>query len=84
MHYLRSSVSFYFFNTFKLCRILYNDISYYDDKNTQGDNESLESAQKNKKKIGAAESDPSTTGPAETLREEAAQDTGEGDSKEPA
>ncbi|MGE3859257.1 MAG: hypothetical protein AB7F53_04655 [Nitrososphaeraceae archaeon] len=59
-------------------------MSYSDDKNTQGDNESLESVQKNQKKVGAAESDPSTTGPAETLREEATQNTGEGDSKEPA
>ena len=37
-----------------------------------------------RKKVGAAESDPSTTGPTETLREEAAQNTGESDSKEPA
>ncbi|HET8793073.1 MAG TPA: hypothetical protein VFM31_04720 [Nitrososphaeraceae archaeon] len=59
-------------------------MSYSDDKNTQSDSESLESAQKNQKKVGAAASDPSTTGPAETLREEAAQNTGESESKEPA
>ena len=59
-------------------------MSYSDEKNSQSDNENLESAQKNQKKVGAAESDPSTTGPTETLREEAAQNTGEDESKEPA
>jgi hypothetical protein len=59
-------------------------MSYSDNENTQSDNESLESAQKNQKKVGAAASDPSTTGPAETLREESAQNTSESDSKEPA
>ena len=59
-------------------------MSYSDEKNSQSDNENLESAQKNQKKVGAAESDPSTTGPAETLREEAAQNTSEDESKEPA
>jgi hypothetical protein len=59
-------------------------MSYSDEKKNQHDNENLESAQKNQKKVGAAESDPSTTGPAETLREEAAQNTDDGDSKEPA
>lgn len=59
-------------------------MSYSDNKNTQSDSESLESAQKNQKKVGAAGSDPSTTGPAEPLREEAAQNTDESDSKEPA
>ncbi|MDW0135001.1 MAG: hypothetical protein QOK88_05815 [Nitrososphaeraceae archaeon] len=33
----------------------------------------LEEAQKNQKKAGAAENDPETTGPAENLREEAAE-----------
>jgi hypothetical protein len=33
----------------------------------------LDEAQKNQKKAGAAESDPATTGPAENLREEAAE-----------
>jgi hypothetical protein len=38
------------------------------------DNDSgLEEAQKNQKKAGAAENDPETTGPAESLREEAAE-----------
>ena len=59
-------------------------MSYSDEKNSQDDNENLESAQKNQKKVGAAASDPSTTGPAEILREEAAQNTGEDESKEPA
>jgi hypothetical protein len=59
-------------------------MSYSDEKNSQSDSENLESAQKNQKKVGAAESDPSTTGPAETLREEAAENTGDGDSREPA
>ena len=40
--------------------------------NNEG-NENLENAQKNQKKIGAAEDDPETTGPAENLREEAAE-----------
>jgi hypothetical protein len=33
----------------------------------------LDEAQKNQKKAGAAETDPETTGPAENLREEAAE-----------
>jgi len=33
----------------------------------------LEEAQKNQKKAGAGENDPETTGPAENLREEAAE-----------
>jgi hypothetical protein len=37
------------------------------------DDKELEEAQKNQKKVGAAESDPHTTGPAENLREEAAE-----------
>ena len=35
--------------------------------------ENLDNAQKNQKRVGAAESDPETTGPAENLREEAAE-----------
>ena len=35
--------------------------------------ENLDKAQKNQKRVGAAESDPETTGPAESLREEAAE-----------
>jgi hypothetical protein len=47
--------------------------------------EDIESAQKNQKKIGAAEDDPETSGPAENLREEAAEMTDEDqDEKEPA
>jgi hypothetical protein len=53
--------------------------------NTIESNENIETAQKNQKKIGAAEDDPETTGPAENLREEAAEmvDKDE-DSNEPA
>ena len=40
---------------------------------TNESNENIETAQKNQKKIGAAENDPETTGPAENLREEAAE-----------
>ena len=46
--------------------------------------EDIESAQKNQKRVGAAENDPETTGPAENLREEAAEMTDEDqDEKEP-
>lgn len=53
--------------------------------NTNESNENIETAQKNQKKIGAAEDNPETTGPAENLREEAAEmvDKDE-DSNEPA
>ena len=37
----------------------------------------LEKTQKNQKQIGAAESDPSTTEPADKLREEAAENVDE-------
>jgi hypothetical protein len=47
--------------------------------------ENLDKAQKNRKRIGAAESDPETSGPAENLREEAAEAVDEEeDSSEPA
>jgi hypothetical protein len=59
-------------------------MSYSEENSNQNTSEELESAQKNQKKVGSAESDPSTTGPAENLREEAAQNTGEDDSQEPA
>jgi hypothetical protein len=50
-----------------------------------GEEKDLESAQKDEKKIGKAASDPKTRGPAEALREEAAEMTDESeDSKEPA
>lgn len=52
--------------------------------NNEG-NENIESAQKNQKKVGAAEDNPETTGPAENLREEAAEMVDEDeDSSEPA
>ena len=45
----------------------------------------LEQAQKNQKQVGSAESDPSTGGPADKLREEAAGDVDEDqESSEPA
>jgi len=59
-------------------------MSYSEENSNQNNSEELESAQKNQKKVGSAESDPSTTGPAENLREEAAQNTSEDDSQEPA
>lgn len=47
--------------------------------------EDIESAQKNQKKIGSAEDNPDTSGPAENLREEAAEMVDEDeDSWEPA
>ena len=47
--------------------------------------EDIESAQKNQKKIGAAENDPETSGPAENLREEVGEMTDKDqDEKEPA
>lgn len=49
------------------------------------ESEDIETAQKNQKKIGAAENDPETSGPAENLREEAADMVDEEeDSSEPA
>jgi hypothetical protein len=39
----------------------------------KNESEDIETAQKNQKKIGAAENDPETSGPAENLREEAAE-----------
>ena len=52
---------------------------------TNENNEDIETAQKNQKKIGAAEDDPETTGPAENLREEAAETVDKDeDSNEPA
>ena len=47
--------------------------------------ENLDEAQKNQKRVGAAESDPETTGPADNLREEAAETVNEEEgSSEPA
>lgn len=47
--------------------------------------EDIESAQKNQQKIGSAEDNPNTSGPAENLREEAAEMVDEDeDSQEPA
>ena len=59
-------------------------MSYSEENSNQNSSEELESAQKNQKKVGSAESDPSTTGPADNLREEAAENTGEDESQEPA
>jgi hypothetical protein len=48
-------------------------------------NDSLQSAQKDQRKIGKAASDPGTTGPSENLREEAAEMTDEEEeTEEPA
>ena len=53
--------------------------------NRKEDNQDIESAQKNQRKVGAAEDDSETSDPAENLREEAAEmvDEYEG-SSEPA
>jgi hypothetical protein len=59
-------------------------MSYSEENSNQNTSEELEAAQKNQKKVGSAESDPSTTGPADNLREEAAENTGEDESQEPA
>jgi hypothetical protein len=46
--------------------------------------ENLDNAQKNQKKVGAASDDPHTTGPAENVREEAAEMVDENErSKDP-
>ncbi len=45
--------------------------------------ENLEKAQKNQKRVGAAESDPKTTNPADNLREEAAEDAHYQESSDP-
>lgn len=51
----------------------------------KNESEDIETAQKNQKKIGAAENDPETSGPTENLREEAAEMVDEDeDSSEPA
>ena len=42
-------------------------MSNSEEKNSQQENENLESVQKNQKKVGAAESDPSTTGSSRNL-----------------
>ena len=43
----------------------------------------LESAQENQKRVGPAESDPSTSGPADSLREEASENIESSDDEEP-
>ena len=50
----------------------------------KNESEDIETAQKNQKKIGAAENGPVTSGPAENLREEAADMVDKEDSSEPA
>jgi hypothetical protein len=53
--------------------------------NVGGDTASdLDSAQTRQRSIGEADSDPSTTGPTENLRQKAARTTSEDDSEEPA
>jgi hypothetical protein len=52
----------------------------------QDEERDLDHAQTNQNKVGDAASDPDTTGPAENLREKAAEmnDSGEDKSREPA
>ena len=45
--------------------------------------DNLEKAQKNQKRVGAAESDPETTSPADNLREEAAESVHYQESSDP-
>ena len=45
--------------------------------------DNLEKAQKNQKRVGAAESDPKTTDPADILREEAAESVHDQESSDP-
>lgn len=54
--------------------------------NEKNDEQNLEQAQRRQGEHGAAESNPKTTGPAENLREKAAEmnDSDEDKSKEPA
>ena len=73
------------------CRALFSIIRQINNKalmwimSENNSSEELENAQKNQKKIGAAENDPSTTEPADKLREEAAETVDEDeDSSEPA
>lgn len=47
-------------------------------------NENLEQAQNNQNDVGAAESNPETTGPAENTREEAFEATDESEAEEDA
>jgi hypothetical protein len=52
---------------------------------SDSEEKNLDASQKNQKKVGQAESDPSTASPAENLREKAAEMIDESqDSKEPA
>jgi hypothetical protein len=55
-------------------------------KDMQSEEKNLDSAQNNQNKVGDAAADPETTGPAENLREKAAEmnDSGEDKSREPA
>ena len=51
----------------------------------KNESEDIETAQKNQRKVGAAENEPETSGPVENLREEAADMVdGDEDSSEPA
>jgi hypothetical protein len=45
--------------------------------------DNLEKTQQNQKQVGAAESDPEATGPADNLREEAAEGAHDQDSSDP-
>ena len=54
------------------------------DDDVSGTDNDLDSAQTRQRSIGEADSDPSTTGPTENLRQKAARTTNEDDSEEPA
>jgi len=55
-------------------------------KDMQSEEKNLDSAQNNQNRVGDAAADPETTGPAENLREKAAEmnDSSEDKSREPA
>ena len=54
----------------------------YTNSKKRNENENLESIQENQDDVGAAETDPSTTGPAENTRAEAAEETDQSESEQ--
>ena len=64
-HFAKCPVNPHWFLTFV--------VTLYSMSEREEGNSNLDEAQKNQKKAGVAENDPETTGPAENLREEAAE-----------
>ena len=69
----RFRVNQFFFLFQRACNTILTFFTDITMSETKDDSNGLEEAQKNQKKAGAAENDPETTGPAENLREEAAE-----------